>query len=201
MSNEPNETVDVEPTPEAVEEEAPQRPSLIKQIVPWVITAGIFYWIFRQVDFNEVWRQMKMADLWVLIPAMIGLVAIQVGLEVWCFTKSYHWFADRRPSYWRVAVLRLSAFPTQAVFAPLAGFQLLAYAHKIYKMNWLRVLSADIFAIYPDQLFGFINIIIAVILAWATDAEPLHWAIYAVCAGSLIMWPKRAVFMPPSMRR
>lgn len=189
MTSEPEQNVDADRTPQVDPEEGPKRPSLIKQIVPWGITAAIFYWIFRQVNFAEVWTQMKMADLWVLMPAMVVLVGVQVWLEIWTFGKSYIWFADRHPSYRQVAVVRLAAFPTQALFAPLAAFQLLAYLVKVYKMKLSRAFAADIFTIYPDQIFGLINFLVAVILVHATGGDPLHWAIYAVCAVSLVLWP------------
>jgi hypothetical protein len=187
VTSEPEQTIDQ--TPGADPEEGPKKPSLIKQVLPWVLTAAIFYWIFSKVDFIEVWNQMKMANLWVLMPAMVVLAAVQVGLEVWTFGLGYKWFGDRHPTYWQVAVARLAAFPTQALFAPLAAFQLLAYLVKVYKMKLSRALAADLFTLYPDQVFGLINFIVAVILVHATGGDPLHWAIYAISAASLILWP------------
>jgi uncharacterized membrane protein YbhN (UPF0104 family) len=187
MTSEPEQTAFQ--TPEADQEEEPKRPSLIKQVVPWVITALIFYWIFSRVDLDKVWAEMQKANLWVLIPAMAGLVGVQTWLEIWPFGTSYKWFADRRPSYWQVAVARVGAFPLQALFAPLAGVQVLVYLVRVYKMRLALALSSDIFTLYPDQLFGGIGIFIAVVLVHLTGAEPLHWFFYALCAVNLILYP------------
>lgn len=170
-------------------EEEPKKPSIIRQAAPWLLTAAIFYWIFRQVDFVEVWAQMQLADLRVLIPAMAALVGVQVWLEVWAFGKGYLWFADRHPSWRQVAVARLAAYPLQALFAPLAAFQLLAYFVKVYRMRLSLVIASDIFTLYPDQVFGTIYFLLAVILVHATGGEPLHWLVYALCAGGLVLWP------------
>jgi hypothetical protein len=132
---------------------------------------------------------MQQAKLRVLIPAMAGLVGVQVWTEIWTFGVGYRWFADRRPSYWQVGVARVAAFPTQAFFAPLAAFQLYAYLVKVYRMRLSLAFGADIFTLYPDHLFGAINFFVAVILVHLTDAGPLHWAIYAFCAFNLILLP------------
>ncbi len=173
---------------ETIGEEEPERPSLIKQVLPWVITVLIFYWLFRRVDFAGVWMEMQGANLWILIPAMAGLVGTQVWLEIWTFGTSYRWFADRHPTYWQVSVARIGAYPAQALFAPLAGVQMLAYLVKVYKMRLALAFASDAFTIFPDLLQGAIGILVAVALVHLKGAEPLHWIFYAMCVGNVIFY-------------
>ena len=186
MAIEPEQTT--EPPPEDNQEEEPKRPSLVKQAVPWVVTFLIFYWLFKRVDFAVVWEEMQGADLWILVPPMAGLVGVQAVLEIWTFGVSYKWFADRHPSYWQVAVARIGAYPMQALFAPLAGVQMLAYLVRVYKMRLALALASDIFTIFPDLVQGAIGILVAVILVHLTGGEPLHWFFYAFCVWNIIFY-------------
>jgi len=178
-----------EPTGDPGLEEEPKRPSLIKQAVPWVITGLIFYWIFSRVNFADVWSKMEEARLWILVPAMAGLVGVMVWLEMWAFGTSYRWFADRRPTYWQVGVARVGIYPVQALFAPLAGVLILLYLVRVYKMRLALAFASDAFTIFPDFLQGAIGILVAIVLSHGSGAEPLHWIFYAMCAGNLVFYP------------
>ncbi len=169
-------------------EEEPKQPSLIKQVLPWIITILIFYWLFKRVDFVEVWTEMQRANMWILIPAMAGLVLTQVVLEVWTFGTSYIWFADKKPSYFQVGVARIGAFPLQVLFAPLAGVLILVYLVRVYKMRLGLAFASDVFTMFPVRLQGAMGTLVAVILVHWTGAEPLHWFIYALCVWNILFY-------------
>ncbi|OGP61509.1 MAG: hypothetical protein A2V67_20095 [Deltaproteobacteria bacterium RBG_13_61_14] len=169
-------------------EEEPKRPSLVKQILPWVITVAIFSWIFRSVDFGKVWTEMQRANLWILIPAMAGLVGVQVWSEIWTFGTSYRWFADRHPTAWQIGVARVGTYPVQVLLAPLAAVVMLVYLVRVYKMRLALVFASDAFVVFIDLLQGAISLAAAVLIASGTGLESLHWFFYAFAAWNLVFY-------------
>jgi hypothetical protein len=59
-------------------EEAPEKPSIVKILVPFVATALIFWWIFRGINFDNLKQALSEARLGLAIPVMV--------CTAWCFT-------------------------------------------------------------------------------------------------------------------
>lgn len=159
-----------------LEEEGIKRPSIWRQIVPWLITVAILWWVFRGIDFYEFMESLRGARLGILLPALFGFTAVFAIGDILSFGMCYRWFIVPDLTLKEILNVRWGTYLFQAFYTPLHIFSLLAYMirHKGAPLTW--VLSAGGFAglndIFVVNAVMTVALIMNTIFNFAPELEP-----------------------------
>ncbi len=159
-----------------LEEEGVQRPPLWRQMVPWVITAAILWWIFRDINFEEFLTTISGLRLSWLLPAMFGFTAVFAVCDILSFGMCYRWFVVPDLTVREMIHVRWGCYLFQVLYAPLEAVTHLAYflRHKGAPITW--TLSGGLFALLNDifvvNAIMTIALILNTIFNFAPELEP-----------------------------
>lgn len=133
-----------------LEGEGIHRPSLWRQMVPWLITAAILWWIFREINFEEFLATLSGARLSLLLPAMLGFTAVFAVCDILSFGICYRWFVVPNLTVREMIHVRWGCYLLQVLYAPLEAVAHFAYLlrHKGAPITW--TLSGGFFALLND---------------------------------------------------
>lgn len=171
------------------EPKAAERPTLkgkkgiknvLKQIVPWAITAGIFYYIFTTIPINEVKDAIKDADVVPLIVASCSFTLVWYLLDIGSWYLVWNWF-NCRISPWEVVKLRGGVLLFQALIAPLAGAAIIFYLNVKKKVPVLEAISSGTFFGFVDGYTFMLFLAPAAFLMEPSSYKPyfMAWAVGA----------------------
>jgi len=65
----------------------------LRGLLPWLATGLIFYYIFRQVPFSQVWSALKLVRLQILIPVVLINYIAYFLADVWVHYLAFKWLA------------------------------------------------------------------------------------------------------------
>ncbi|GEM_PF-2019680 len=147
-----------------LEEEGVSRPPLWRQMVPWVITAGILWWIFKDINFGDFLARLSEARLSLMLPAMFGFTAVFAVCDIASFGLCYRWFAVPNLTVREMCNASLGSYILQVLYAPLQGVAIVAYylRHNGAPITW--TLSGAGFAMLNDIFVVNAVLTIALIL-------------------------------------
>lgn len=155
-----------------------KRPSLIRLLIPFVITGGILYWVFSAVDVDNLQEIFSTVPLWICLIAMVGAtLGILIG-DIMSFGNSYRWFLVKSISWWDILCLRSSIFLLIATFSPLAPILPLGYFYKRWQIPIFRTFSMGLIVIFLDGYAG--SGLIA--MAFFMSDQPIAWYWQALIA-------------------
>jgi uncharacterized membrane protein YbhN (UPF0104 family) len=129
-----------------------KKPAWYKQALPWVLAAGILYWVLKDIDFNQFVENLINAKLWILIPAMLGFSILFAFVDMLSYGLSYRWFVDPEISYKKMAHVRMGSLLFQVLYTPLITLSSVAYlrTHRGAPVSW--AISANGFTTFSDLL-------------------------------------------------
>jgi len=147
-----------------LDEEGVDRPPLWRQLVPWVITAVILWWIFKDIDFNDFMARLAGARLSLLLPAMFGFIIVFAVCDILSFGMCYRWFGAPDLTIREMANASLGTYLLQVLYAPLQGVAIVVYylRHKGVPVSW--TISGAGFAMLNDMFVVNAVMTVAVIL-------------------------------------
>jgi hypothetical protein len=180
------------------EEDQLKRPSLVSQVIPYVITIIIFYFIFRDEDFSEIWRHLKEADLSMFLPAMALFVTVFFLADVFTFGQAYKWF-NTRMSIKEMMECRAGPYVIQIGLAPLAEVLFPLYMWRKKGVRITETLSSNLWTVIVDQSAVFTVLTAAVIYSLVTSLVPhINWMWLVACIafwvfflGNIAFWHSR----------
>jgi hypothetical protein len=146
-----------------LEEEGIKRPALWKQAVPWLITAAILWYIFKDINFADFMGKLSNARLVLLLPAMFGFVMVFAIGDLLSWGMCYRWFATPDLTFREMLHVRWGTYLFQALYVPLHAVSLFGYMvrHKGSPIMW--VMSAGGFAGLSDMLM--VNLVMCVAIS------------------------------------
>jgi len=180
------------PTPEP----EVKRPGLASQIIPYLITFAIFFWIFRSVPFRDVWTNLLAADLSYFLPAMIVFLLVFFLADVFSFGQAYRWFNAPDITLREMMECRGAPYVIQIGLAPLAETLFPLYLWRRKGVRISQALSSNIWTFLNDGAAIMTAISAAVIYNFWTGLVPalgpawlvvvvVFWTFYL---GNLYFW-------------
>jgi len=130
---------------------APKKPSLLRQLVPWVIAAGILAYMFHQVEFRKLAEALKSARASWLLAAFLAYCAVYYLTDILSFWKTYQWF-NTEISFSETARLRFASFMLQAVNGALTEMMMVLYMFRVKKVPVLHAASSALFIYFNETL-------------------------------------------------
>ena len=188
---------EVQSPPPAPEMEL-KRPGLVSQVIPYLITAAIFAWIFHSVNFADIWRILRGADLSYFIPAMVGYIAVFFFSDVLSFGQAYRWF-NAPLSFKEMMECRGAPYVIQIGLAPLAETLFPLYLWRKKGVRVSQTLGSSVFVFLTDLAAAMTPISAAVVYnhfsglisilgpGWLA-AVAVFWVFYFA---NLIFWHSR----------
>ncbi len=180
------------------EEEEFKRPSIISQVVPYIITAIIFYFIFKNLDFSEILKHLREADLSLFLPAMVVFVTSFFLADTFSFGQAYKWF-NAPMTVKEMMECRAGPYVVQIGLAALAEVLFPLYMWRKKGVRVAELLSSNFWTIIVDMSAVFIVLTVAVIYNLYSGLVPqINWIWLAVCItfwvgffGNMAFWHSR----------
>jgi len=180
-----------------VDKEQIKKPSIINQLVPWIITAGIFAWLYFAVDFRKMFHILASANIAYAVPSIL-LFSVVFGLvDSFTFGQAYSWFSAKLTNFEKIQC-RVAPYVIQVFFAPLAEVFFPLYMWRKKGVAPSHSVSSSIFAIINDVAAVFTALTIATIYnlstsprlvpainGWWLALEIVFWVVYF---SNLIFW-------------
>jgi len=175
-----------------------KRPGLLSQVIPYLITAAIFVWIFRSINFADVWHILRAADLSYFIPAMVAFIVVFFFSDVFSFGQAYRWF-NAPMTLKEMMECRGAPYVIQIGLAPLAETLFPLYLWRKKGIRVSQALSSNIWTFLNDLAATMTAISAAVIYNSFTGLVPvlgpgwlaaviIFWSFYFA---NLIFWHSR----------
>ena len=188
---------EMQPSPPAPETEF-KRPGLVSQVIPYLITAAIFVWIFRSINFADVWRILRHADLSYFLPIMIAYIVIFFFADVLSFGQAYRWF-NAPLTFKEMMECRGAPYVIQIGLAPLAETLFPLYLWRKKGVRVSQTLGSSIFVFLTDVAAAMTPITAAVVYNRFTGlvsilgpgwlaAVTVFWGFYFA---NLVFWHSR----------
>jgi uncharacterized membrane protein YbhN (UPF0104 family) len=179
-------------------EEGFKRPSIISQVIPYLITGIIFYFIFRNLEFSQIWNNLKEADLTLFTPAMAVFVTAFFLSDVFAFGQAYKWF-NAPMTIKEMMDCRAGPYVIQIGLAPLAEALFPLYMWRKKGVRITETLSSNGWTIMVDMSAVFIVLTAAVIYNFYTGLVPqINWIWFTACLafwifffGNIAFWHSR----------
>jgi len=175
-----------------------KKPSLINQLIPWVITLAIFVWLYYNIDFRKMFQILAEVRLGWFIPSMAGFVLVFGAIDTFTYGQSYSWFTARLTTREKIE-LRVGPYVVQPIFAPLAEVLFPLYLWRRKGVSPAHALSTSVWTMMSDLAALFTALTIGVLYNLKTRLAPqigfgwllamiIFWAVYF---GNLIFWHSR----------
>jgi hypothetical protein len=172
-----------------------QKPGLVNQLVPWVITAAIFIWLYRTIDFKQMFEIMLTARLGWFLPFIAGFSVLCGLVDAFTFGQTYSWFCAKLTTREKLE-LRIAPMTVQVVFAPLAEVMFPLYlwrrkgvspAHAVSTSFWTMIsdVAAQTTALTIGIIYNLKTGLVPQINTWWLVAVCVFWAVYF---GNIIFW-------------
>jgi len=172
-----------------------QKPGIVSQLVPWVITIAIFIWLFYTIDFRKMLQILAQARLGVFIPTMVAFVIMCGVDDTFTYGQAYSWFCSRLTTHEKFE-LRVAPITVQVIFAPFAEVLFPLYLWRRKRVSPAHAISTSVWTMTSDLAAGATALTIGVIYNLDTKLVPqindwwllamiVFWAVYF---GNIIFW-------------
>ena len=131
--------------------ELPEKPSLIRQLAPVVLAAGILAYMFYKVDFAEVWWHLKRADGVTIIIAYLVYCLVYYVTDILSFWRAYNLF-NTGIGFAETGRLRLAAYAVQAVNGAITEIMAVLYMFRVKKVPVLGSTSSAGFVYFNETV-------------------------------------------------
>jgi len=176
-------------------EQGIKKPSLLNQLIPYLITAGIFIYLYWEIDFKKMFHLLAEANLRWFIPAMIFMTVAFALIDSFTFGQAYSWFNARLSAYEKIE-MRTAPYVIQAILSPLAEVMFVLYLWRKKGIHPAHALSSSIWTIVNDFASVATALTIAVVYNLKTALVPeigtpwlivlsIWWVLYLA---NLIFW-------------
>src|SRR5881409_1779330 len=64
------------------------------RLLPWLVTAGLLFLLFRRISIAEVWADARQAPIW-MAPVVLACVAAVYLADSFAIWKTFGWFLTR----------------------------------------------------------------------------------------------------------
>ncbi len=158
---------------EETKEEAPSKPSLIRQVVPWFAAAGILAFMFYKVDFAGVWAALKAtgSNMYVIIGAYLVYCLMYWITDVLGFWRAYNWF-NASIGLAETARLRFASYTVQAVNGALTEIMCVLYMYRVKKVKALESTGTAGFVYFNE------NVVLVLLLTFCAFFLPEQRRVY-----------------------
>ncbi|HUT54524.1 MAG TPA: lysylphosphatidylglycerol synthase domain-containing protein [bacterium] len=130
---------------------APKKPSLARQVAPWLFAAGILAFMLYKVDFRKVGEALAGARASWIVAAFLTYCAVYYLTDVLSFYRSYNWF-NVEISLGETARLRFASYTVQAVNGALTEIMSVLYMFRVKKTPVLEVSSSAGFVYFNETV-------------------------------------------------
>jgi len=172
-----------------------QKPGIVNQLIPWVITIAIFIWLYYNIDFKKMFEILITAKLGWFVPFMAGFVVLCGAVDTFTFGQTYSWFCAKLTTKEKFE-LRVAPMMVQVVFAPLAEVLFPLYlwrrkgvspTHAISTSFWTMIsdVAAETTALSIGVIYNLKTGLVPQINIWWLAAVGVFWAVYF---GNIIFW-------------
>ncbi len=121
-----------------LEADGVHRPALWRQIIPWLFTAVILWWIFKDINFEDFIAKLSHAQVHLLLPAMFGYTAVYAICDILSFGVCCRWFVSPDLTVREMINVRWGCYLFMVLYAPLMAVSNIAYflRHKGAPATW-----------------------------------------------------------------
>jgi hypothetical protein len=133
------------------QEGAPKKPSLARQVAPWLFAAGIVAFMLYKVDFGKVMAALEGAHVSWIVAAFLTYCAVYYLTDVLSFYRSYNWF-NVEIGLGETARLRFASYTVQAVNGALTEIMSVLYMFRVKKTPVLQVTSSAGFVYFNETV-------------------------------------------------
>src|SRR3954469_7246734 len=170
------------------------------RLLPWLVTAGLLFLLFRRISFVAVWQAARQAPGW-MVPVVLASVALVYLADSFAIWKTFGWFLTRL-SFPDVLLVRGATYLLAAINYNVGQGAIVYFVHKNAGTTIMRgvatillVLGVNVLALLflatggmaaAPALPPLVKVIIT--LAWA------GLAVYAVLVAIRPRWLDRPVF-------
>jgi hypothetical protein len=98
------------------------------RLLPWLVTAGLLFFLFRRISFISVWEAARQAPLW-MAPVVLGCVALVYLGDSFAIWKTFGWFLTRM-SFTDVLLVRGATYLLAAINYNVGQGAIVYFVHK-----------------------------------------------------------------------
>jgi len=131
--------------------DAPKKPSIIRQVLPWIFAVGIMAYMFYKVDFKKVGTALEGARVSWIIAAYLGYCLIYYLTDILSFFRAYNWF-NVSISLAETARLRFASYAVQAINGALTEIMSVLYMFRVKKVPVLCATGSAGFVYFNEIL-------------------------------------------------
>jgi len=129
--------------------EAPKKPSILRQVLPWIFAAAILAYMFYKVDFRKVGQALEGARVSWIVAAYLVYGLVYYFTDILSFWRAYNWF-NVRIRLAETATLRFASYTVQAVNGALTEIMSVLYIHRVKKIPVLHPASSAGFVYFNE---------------------------------------------------
>lgn len=166
--------------PEQLAREEPEKPGILRIIVPFAGTALIFWWILSRIDFAGLTGALAGAELTVAIPVMALHSLVFFASDAAAFGYGYKWFLTPDVSWKDVFILRGGMYLLQVVLAPLAEIIPPAYFLRKHGVKVLHTIGSEIYVLFCDGYCNSTLLIIGLLLGGGGMVLGMGWVYFLI---------------------
>ncbi len=155
-------------------EDQPEKPGVLKIVLPFITTGFIFWWLFRGIDFDGLTAAMAVINLPMAILAVAIYTLVFFFAEALSFGKAYKWFLTEEVSWKDIASLVVGKHLIATLFAPLAEVILPTYFLRTWGIRVLHSVSAFGFVIFCDTFCLNLVLTIALLIS-GSESLGAYW--------------------------
>jgi len=187
-----------------------KKPGILNQLIPYIITAAIFIYLYWAIDFRKMFHLLASANLAWFIPAMILMTIVFALVDSFTFGQAYSWFNAQLSAYEKIE-MRTAPYVVQVTLAPLAEVMFVLYLWRKKGISPAHALSSSIWTVVNDFASVFTALTLAVVYNLKTGLVPaigIWWLVimivwWVLYLGNLAFWhsplqPKMAAWIERS---
>ncbi len=167
--------------------EEPEKPGILRIIVPFVGTALIFWWILSRINFTGLTKALVEADLAVAISVMALHSLVFFASDTVAFGYAYKWFLTRKVPWKDVAILRGGMYLLQVALAPLAEIIPPAYFLRKHKVKVFPTLGSEMYVLFCDGYSNTTILILGLLLGGGGAVLGMGWVYFLIFHYTLLV--------------
>src|SRR6476659_10025593 len=98
------------------------------RLLPWLVTAGLLFLLFRRISIAEVFASARQAPIW-MTPAVLGCVVLVYLADSFAIWKTFGWFLTRM-SFADVLLVRGATYLLAAINYNVGQGAIVYFVHK-----------------------------------------------------------------------
>lgn len=162
------------------------KPSVIQLLLPFLLTFGIFWWIFSGIDLDKVMTTLQGLDWFSMLLVMTVFCIFFMLMDVFSFGAGYKLFVEKETPWRDLFFIRGGAMFTGVLFPPLAEVVAPYYFVKRWKQPILRVIGAGLLVLVLDSYCATAALGI-VFIFFDTASISANWLYLVIAHWSLLV--------------